>query len=98
MIIIGMVIGLLTAVGISLGFAHEAVSTSYTGTSENGSSFIEGSSQPSVSSAWSVLTYPWQVVTWTFGDIPFWARVIWVILLTILILTISRNIWVGGGG
>lgn len=36
---------------------------------------------------------------WTFGDLPFWVD---LLILTpmrfILVLTIARNVWVGGGG
>ena len=35
---------------------------------------------------------------WTFGALPFWIDMIFLILRTILVLIIARNIWIGGGG
>ena len=34
---------------------------------------------------------------WTFGALPLWLDLIFVILRIILVLTIARNIWIGGG-
>lgn len=35
---------------------------------------------------------------WTFGALPFWLDMVFVVLRLVLILAIARNIWIGGGG
>ena len=35
---------------------------------------------------------------WTFGALPFWLDIIFLILRLILVLIIARNVWIGGGG
>lgn len=34
---------------------------------------------------------------WTFGALPFWLDAIFLVFRIILVVTISRNIWIGGG-
>jgi len=35
---------------------------------------------------------------WTFGALPFWLDLIFLIMRIELIITIARNVWIGGGG
>ena len=34
---------------------------------------------------------------WSFGALPFWVELIYIIMRIIFWITIARNIWVGGG-
>lgn len=50
-------------------------------------------------SAFTVIFSIFKMFFWTFGSIPFWFDLtIMLTLRIILILTIARNIWIGGGG
>lgn len=35
---------------------------------------------------------------WTFGALPWWLDLVFIVFRTMLALIIARNIWVGGGG
>lgn len=34
---------------------------------------------------------------WTFGALPFWLDMIFIIFRVVLGMTVARNIWIGGG-
>jgi hypothetical protein len=46
----------------------------------------------------SVLFSVLKMFFWTFGALPFWLDMIFIVFRVILGLTIARNVWVGGGG
>ncbi len=35
---------------------------------------------------------------WSFGALPFFLEAIFLVFRIVLVLTIARNIWIGGGG
>jgi hypothetical protein len=47
---------------------------------------------------WQVLGSVASMFFWTFGLLPFWLDMIFIILRIVLVVTIARNIWIGGGG
>ena len=47
---------------------------------------------------WQVFTTVLNAVFWGYGLIPFWLNTLLMILRITLVITIARNIWVGGGG
>ena len=46
----------------------------------------------------SVIAGIFNVVFWGFGILPFWLNMIFMVLRITLVITIARNIWIGGGG
>lgn len=47
--------------------------------------------------AFDVLVSVLKMFFWTFGDLPFWLDTMFIILRIIFIVTVARNIWIGGG-
>lgn len=60
---------------------------------------LEGQSANSLN-AFSLLTNVLQLALWDFGDnlgLPWWLDVFYSLLGVALVLTIARNVWIGGG-
>jgi len=49
-------------------------------------------------SAFDVIASILKMFFWTFGTLPTWLDTLFIILRITLVLTVARNIWVGGGG
>lgn len=52
-------------------------------------------------SAFSVIVNVMKLAFWDVGDelgLPFWLDLIFTLLAVVLILTVARNLWIGGGG
>jgi len=96
MIIIGIILSLLTVIGVVIPFAHDSVSSVYTG-DDIGVDDAFNDDEMTAINPLDFIIWVWRVVTWDIGNVPFWISVIWALLLTILSLTIARNIWIGGG-
>jgi hypothetical protein len=52
----------------------------------------------SVVSGWTIFGSVISMFFWTFGALPFWLDMIFVVFRITLALTIARNVWIGGGG
>jgi len=52
-------------------------------------------------SAFTILLNVMKLAFFDFGNtlnLPFWLDIVFTILAVILILTVARNVWIGGGG
>jgi hypothetical protein len=46
---------------------------------------------------WQVFISIGKMFFWTFGTLPLWLDSVFLMVRIILIVTIARNIWIGGG-
>lgn len=95
------IISVFVIVGIALPFVNE----SFEGTQEfnantQGLQDQIGQDVNDVSSIsiFTVLLSVLSMFFWSFGALPFWLDGFFVILRIILVITIARNVWIGGGG
>jgi ABC-type glucose/galactose transport system permease subunit len=49
-------------------------------------------------SAFDVLFSIFTMFFWTFGALPFWLDLFFIVIRIIFAVTLARNIWIGGGG
>ena len=89
---------LFIAVGIFLPIVNEAVGNA--DSTLNDANFDDeiDTDDLTVASAWNIFLSVLSMFFWTFGALPFWLDAIFMILRVTLVMTIARNIWIGGGG
>lgn len=49
-------------------------------------------------SAFDVVASVAKMFFWTFGALPAWMDALFLVLRITLVLTVARNVWIGGGG
>ena len=96
--IITSIMFLFIAVGIFLPIVNEAVGNA--DSTLNDANFDDeiDTDDLTVASAWNIFLSVLSMFFWTFGALPFWLDAIFMILRVTLVMTIARNIWIGGGG
>jgi hypothetical protein len=97
--IITGIICILVAVGVILPFVNSAFgqpSTSVNIDAVEHDALVQ--SQNGALSMWTVFKSVLLMSVWTFGALPWWLDLFFVVLRITLYLTVARNIWVGGGG
>ena len=89
---------LFVAIGIFLPIVNEAVGNA--DSTLNDANFDDeiDTDDLTVASAWNIFLSVLSMFFWTFGALPFWLDAIFMILRVTLVMTIARNIWIGGGG
>ena len=100
MIIIGFILALIIGGGTVLELAYQSIGSVYDGDIGDINDVLkddEEISQGFFGNAWEFLSSTFDVLSWNIGTVPTWVSFIWGILLTILTITIARNIWIGGG-
>ena len=98
MTLIGVIVGVLALVGLGLPFVQSAFDIDQT--SYNIDSVTEGinpDDQDGGVGIFDILKSVGKMFFWTFGGLPVWLDLFFVVLRLILIITIFRNLWVGGG-
>lgn len=100
---VGIIIGIVSiflAVGIALPYVNQAFDGDQSINADiDGLSTQAGQDVENVSSinAFTVLLSMLSMFFWTFGSLPFWLDAFFIILRLTLVITIARNIWIGGG-
>ena len=94
--IIGGIVLLFVALGVALPFIQEAFGVEQTANSAEG--LINPADASSTVSAFSVIGSVASMFFWTFGALPTWLDLIFVVLRIMLVVTVARNVWIGGGG
>jgi len=97
-----LIAGFLTffiLLGLSLPVINSGFDTDYNGVSDINAfgEELEDNANNSQLSIWRVLGSLISVFFWSFGELPVLANVLLLIPRTIFILTVARNIWIGGG-
>jgi len=96
-VLIGFLLGILICVGVAMTYAHASVDSVYAGDSADYDEFLDETT-PSVTNAWSFFINIIDAVFWGFGSLPLFINIPLFIVRLMLLLTIVRNIWIGGGG
>ena len=98
MIIVGTLMMLFVGVGFFLGNVNDAFGTDYDGTvTSNDDITGQESDDLTTVSGWSVITSIASMFLWTFGALPLWLDLIFLVFRAIFWTTIARNVWIGGG-
>lgn len=98
--IIGTIIFIFVTIGVILPFVTDTFSEETINNDVDGleSEIGDSASGLGSTSIFDVVSSVAMMFFWTFGALPFWLDMFFVIIRIILILTIARNIWIGGGG
>lgn len=97
MIIIGGFLFLFVAIGFITPFINQEFDTSY---AESDALNLDDSAEDQLTtvSGWKVLASIGGMFFYTFGILPTWIDMIFIVLRIVFWGTVARNIWVGGGG
>jgi len=97
MIIIFTILSIFITVGVIGAFVNEDFNTGI-GDNTVGANALLPESGYYLPTSLSVFSSIFQVIFWGFGFLPTWFVTIFLLPLRILLLlTIARNVWVGGG-
>ncbi len=101
--VITVILAILIFTSAFLPFVNQAFGTSGSEFNTDGTfnQVIEDSESVSQFNAFTVLLNLLKLSIWDFGDslgLPFWLDAFYTLLAIILIVTLARNIWIGGGG
>lgn len=97
--IIFSIASMLVILGIFLPFVDTAFEVDST-TINDPEGLVENVGQDKTITSLSAITIIGSVVKmffWTFGDLPFFLDIFLLVPRLILVLTLARNIWIGGG-
>lgn len=106
--IISVILAIFLITSITIPFVNAEFDTNFSGLDEdnviqdvrNDAGQIPETSAFNVS-AFDVMKNIILLALFDFGDVlglPFWLDIIYTLLAIVFILTIARNIWIGGGG
>ena len=98
-IIMGIVITFVL-IGAFLPFINDAFDPDADDPGFGGTNITGGINPSSLSpsGAFSIIKSIGLMFLWTFGGVPWYIDIIFVIMRITLVITLARNIWVGGGG
>lgn len=100
MLIIGSILFIFVFLGITLPFVEtgfeEPRGTNYN-PDELTNELGQEATQSSSVTVMEVISSMFKVFFWSFGTFPFFLEGFFLVLRIILVVTIARNIWVGGG-
>jgi len=97
------IIGGIIALFIVLGVALPYISAEYGATDNVHTTDIKGAvegnarNDTSTISIFKIFTSVLSMFFWTFGALPIYLDLFFLIIRIILFMTIARNVWVGGG-
>ena len=97
MFIIGGFLFLFIGIGFLIPFINQEFDTSY---SESDAISLDESSEDQLTSVsgWKILASVGGMFFYTFGILPTWIDMIFIVLRLVFWTTVARNIWIGGGG
>ena len=101
--IIMVILSILIFTAAFLPFVDQAFGTSSSqfNTEKTFNQIVEDSENVEQFNGFTVLLNLLKLSIWDVGDslgLPFWLDAFYTILAIILIVTLARNIWIGGGG
>ena len=98
MMIITSICLLFVAIGIFLPIVNEAVGNDDSPLYRTNLDDDISATDWTVVGFWNVFLSVLSMFFWTFGAIPIWLDAVFMVLRIILVLTVARNVWIGGGG
>lgn len=96
--IIGTILGIFVMLSLFLPFIQADFGEIQTSNSVDSLIDADDSDDLTDVSAWELIKSFFKVFFWSFGTFPFWLEGILGVMKLVLIITVARNIWVGGGG
>ena len=99
--IIASIVSVFILIGIFLPFVQDEFAQPKNLNASNGvqsvASNVASQSNNSTVTIWQVFISIGKMFFWTFGTLPLWLDSVFLMVRIILIVTIARNIWIGGG-